>query len=61
MAHFPSALQPSLDAKVTDAFMQGLHRGCLVAALAAILVAVAALTYLPKASDPANEKELLHA
>ncbi len=48
VAHFPAALRPALDARVTSAFMLGLHRGCLVAAAVALAAAVAVFGHLPK-------------
>jgi len=47
VAHFPLSLQPGLQAHVTSAFMAGLHRGCLVAAAVALVVAILASTRLP--------------
>ena len=58
VAHFPSALQPSLDVKVTDAFMNGLHRGCLVAAAVAVAVALVVFFHLP-AGRPRLASELI--
>jgi hypothetical protein len=43
----PAATQPHLVAGVTNAFMSGLHRGCLVAAGVAIAVALVAWFTLP--------------
>jgi len=61
VAHFPASLQNSLNAHVTDAFMQGLHRGCFVAAGAALVVAVLVLTYLPTAVAPEPRIAPTHA
>ena len=52
VARLPSALRPSLDAKVTHAFMEGLHRGCLVAAATAVAVALVVFFHLPAARRP---------
>jgi len=51
VAHLPSTLQSGLYEQVTTAFMQGLHRGCFVGAGVALLVAIAALTHLPKVQE----------
>jgi EmrB/QacA subfamily drug resistance transporter len=48
VAHFPASLRPALDAQVTNAFMEGLHRGCLVASVAAVMAAIVVLARLPK-------------
>ncbi|MCU1362521.1 MAG: Drug resistance transporter, EmrB/QacA subfamily [Acidimicrobiaceae bacterium] len=48
VAHFPLALQRGLNAQVTNAFMDGLHRGCLVGAVVAALAAVLVFTRLPQ-------------
>jgi EmrB/QacA subfamily drug resistance transporter len=48
VAHFPAALRPAIDEKVTGAFMDGLHRGCLVAGAVAVVAAIAVFTHLPK-------------
>jgi EmrB/QacA subfamily drug resistance transporter len=48
VAHFPLALQPRLNAQVTNAFMDGLHRGCLVGAVVAVAAAALVLTRLPQ-------------
>ena len=48
VARLPVSLRPATSASVTRAFMDGLHRGRLVAALVAVLVAVLALRFLPE-------------
>jgi DHA2 family multidrug resistance protein-like MFS transporter len=58
VAHFPPSMRPSLEAKVTDAFMNGLHRGCLVAAATAIAVALVVFFHLP-AGRPRPTSELI--
>jgi len=55
VAHFPAALRPALDASVTNSFMQGLHRGCFVAAGAAVIAAVFVFTYLPSRDEQVDE------
>jgi hypothetical protein len=55
VAHFPAALRPGLDASVTNAFMQGLHRGCFVASGAAVVAAVFVFSYLPSRDDQVSE------
>ncbi len=48
VAHFPKALRPALDARVTAAFMDGLHHGCFVAAGVALAVAASVALALPR-------------
>jgi len=60
VAHFPRALQPHLNAQVTDAFMDGLHRGCLVGAIVAVVAAVLVLTRLPQARETNESTPLAH-
>jgi MFS transporter, DHA2 family, multidrug resistance protein len=55
VSHFPAALRPALDVSVTDSFMQGLHRGCFVAAGAAIIAAVFVFTSLPSRDEQVDE------
>ncbi len=55
VSHFPAALRPALDVSVTNSFMQGLHRGCFVAAGAAIIAAVFVFTYLPSRDEQVDE------
>jgi EmrB/QacA subfamily drug resistance transporter len=55
VSHFPKALRPALDARVTSSFMQGLHRGCFVAAVAAVIAAVFVFTYLPSRDEQVDE------
>ncbi len=55
VAHFPAGLRPGLLNSVTSAFMQGLHRGCFVAAAAAVVAAILVLTYLPQPAATPNE------
>jgi EmrB/QacA subfamily drug resistance transporter len=55
VSHFPSQLRPGLDASVTNAFMQGLHRGCFVAGAAAVIAAVLVLSYLPTRDEKVSE------
>ena len=47
VSHFSTALRAGLDERVTSAFMAGLHRGCFVAAGAAVIAAMLVLFYLP--------------
>lgn len=58
VAHLPLAVQGSVDARVTAAFMNGLHRGCLVAASTASVVAIAVYVYLP-AHTPRGAHQLV--
>jgi EmrB/QacA subfamily drug resistance transporter len=55
VSHFPLHLRPGLDASVTNAFMQGLHRGCFVAGAAAVIAAVLVLSYLPTRDEKVSE------
>jgi MFS transporter, DHA2 family, multidrug resistance protein len=55
VSHFPSALRPGLNASVTNAFMQGLHRGCFVAGAAAVVAAILVLSYLPTRDQQVSE------
>jgi EmrB/QacA subfamily drug resistance transporter len=57
-AHLPAAAQASLVPKLTAAFMDGLHRGCLVAAGTAVVVAVIVFCYLP-AGQTSSKSELV--
>lgn len=47
VAHLPLSLRSPASVNVTRAFMDGLHRGCVVGALVAAIVAIAALGFLP--------------
>ncbi len=58
VAQLPAALRPALDRKVTNAFMEGLHRGCLVAAATALAVAFIVFFHLP-AGRPQPVAELV--
>ena len=55
VSHFPMALRPGLNADVTNAFMQGLHRGCFVAGAAAVIAAVLVISYLPSRDEQVSE------
>ena len=56
VAHFPSSMRPGLDARVTQAFMLGLHRGCFVAAgVALTAAAIIAVQRRTPARDVARE------
>jgi MFS transporter, DHA2 family, multidrug resistance protein len=55
VSHFPVGLRPGLDASVTSAFMQGLHRGCFVAGAAAAIAAVLVISYLPARDEVVSE------
>jgi hypothetical protein len=59
--HLPLGVQASLAPKLTAAFMDGFHRGCLVAAATAVVVAVIVFCYLPAGkSSPDSELVLEH-
>jgi hypothetical protein len=60
VAHFPLALQPALNAQVTSAFMNGLHRGCLVGAVVAVVAAILVLTRLPQARETKELAPMAH-
>jgi len=53
-AHLPSAVQTVLMPKLTAAFMDGFHRGCLVAAGTAVVVAVIVFCYCQPGKRPRN-------
>ncbi len=57
-AHLPGAARASLVPKLTAAFMDGFHRGCLVAAGTAVVVAVIVFYYLP-AGQTSSKSELV--
>jgi EmrB/QacA subfamily drug resistance transporter len=57
-AHLSLSAQSSLNPKLTAAFMNGFHRGCLVAAIIAATVAVVVFYYLPTA-ESAEKVELV--
>jgi EmrB/QacA subfamily drug resistance transporter len=61
VAHFPASLRPALDTQVTNAFMEGLHRGCFVASGAAVVAAIVVLTRLPKVFHAASTSEVARA
>jgi DHA2 family multidrug resistance protein-like MFS transporter len=54
VAHFPAALRPALNTEVTNAFMSGLHHGCLIAGAVALVAAVLVLRRMP--SDIASNR-----
>ncbi len=47
VAHFPASLRPALSNDVTNAFMSGLHHGCLIAGAVALLAAILVLRRMP--------------
>lgn len=55
-SHLSAAAQSALAPKLTAAFMDGFHRGCLVAAITAIVVAVIVFRYLPDRQSTPNEE-----
>ena len=61
VAHFPVALRPALNTQVTNAFMEGLHRGCFVAAGAAFVATIFVLTQLPRAIPVKSDEIVAHA
>src|ERR1700722_10543687 len=54
VAHFPAALRPALNNDVTNAFMSGLHHGCLVAGAVALVAAALVLRRMPSEMAPSN-------
>jgi hypothetical protein len=58
LMHYPVAAQTYLATKLTAAFMEGFHRGCLVAAVTAVVVAIVVFCYLP-AGNTSPESELV--
>jgi MFS-type transporter involved in bile tolerance (Atg22 family) len=61
VARLPATMQSALVSRVTNAFMEGLHRGCFVAAGVAVVVAVAALLHLPGVKNAPAEVAVVHA
>ena len=57
--HLPASLQVAVGPKITAAFMDGFHRGSMVAAGTALIVAVVVFCYLPS-RDSAAESELVY-
>jgi DHA2 family multidrug resistance protein-like MFS transporter len=57
-AHLSAAAQVALAPQLTSAFMNGFHRGCLVAAGTAVVVAVVVFCYLPS-RESVSESELV--
>jgi len=57
-AHLPASVRATLAPKLTAAFMDGFHRGCLVAAGTAVVVAVIVFHYLP-AGQSSSKSELV--
>lgn len=57
--HFAPALQVHLDDKVTAAFMDGLHRACLVGGGIAVVVAIVVFRYLPTGRAPSDSELVL--
>jgi EmrB/QacA subfamily drug resistance transporter len=55
-AQLPASVQSSLAPKLTNAFMEGFHRGCLVAAITAVVVAVIVYWHLPTAQTPSKSE-----
>jgi len=53
-AHLPAVARATVDPKLTAAFMNGFHRGCLVAAACAVVVAIVVFHYLPTTSSTSN-------
>lgn len=47
VASLPDIFRSNLERKITNAFMDGLHLGCLIAAVTAIVVAAIVFFYLP--------------
>ncbi|NNN00815.1 MAG: MFS transporter [Acidimicrobiaceae bacterium] len=54
VAHLPPHLRPDLDNRVVSAFMDGLHRGCIVAGMTALSVAILVFFNLRQAPTPAK-------
>jgi hypothetical protein len=61
VAHVPRglALHQALSSGVVSSFIDGFHRGCLVAACVAIVVSVVVYQFLP--DRVARSEQLLHA
>ena len=55
-SHLSASAQSVLAPKLTAAFMDGFHRGCLVAATTAAVVALIVFSYLPAHQSVPNEE-----
>ena len=55
----PASVQMTVGPKITAAFMDGFHRGSMVAAGTAAVVAVVVFCYLPS-RDSTEESELVY-
>jgi len=55
-AHLPASAQATLLPRLTAAFMDGFHRGCLVGAATAAVVAIIVFCYLPAAKSTTNSE-----
>lgn len=60
VAHFPAAIRPTVQAQVTAAFMDGLHRGCLVAGGVAFAAAIMVFSHLPR-DTKSDARAMVHA
>jgi hypothetical protein len=60
VSHLPASRHRDLNTHVTNAFIKGLHRGCIVAAGAALVVAVLVLTHLLRAAAPESRSAPAH-
>ncbi len=61
VAHLPSQLQPTVLAGVTQAFMSGFHRGCLVAAILLALTGLVTFAFLPGKKETDKEFSMMQA
>ena len=56
VTHFPMSLRPALEADVTNAFMSGLHHGCVVAGAVALVAALLVLRRMPSPRELVREE-----
>jgi hypothetical protein len=59
VAHFPVALRPALTTDVTNAFMSGLHHGCLIAGVVAVAAALLVLRRMPSQITSAGQQSVV--
>jgi EmrB/QacA subfamily drug resistance transporter len=59
VAHFPAALRPALTTDVTNAFMSGLHHGCLIAGVVAVAAALLVLRRMPSQITSAGQQSVV--
>jgi hypothetical protein len=61
VAHFPSTIRALADKGLTNAFIEGFHRGCLVAAVVTAAVALTVFRFLPNGGSRKTQRLDLNA